>query len=268
MSVPEPRPIRRHLRATVGVAAAASAVGLTAYAAIGGSALAGSTAPDRQVEVTLTFAPITAFTLPPVVTLLPPLTIGTVPFTIPPFTVVTLLPPLTLPPFTVAPPPTDATTTVPPTDPPTTPATTSATTPAPTAAPTPAPTDDATESSPASSETAVVPPHLEITAASVDCAGVLHVEYFTEAEPEPAESTSHLIVVNPLSNPAAIAAQELTDRPTNGQFVLDLQAPAAEGYRVVVVGDFEPDNVDGVLLVDEAEALLGGDCLTSTTETG
>ena len=61
---------------------------------------------------------------------------------------------------------------------------------------------------------------------------------------------------SPASNPAAVTSQRLLQRPVNGTFTVDLQSPAAEAYRVFVVADFEPANLDGVVLVDEADAPL------------
>ena len=43
-----------------------------------------------------------------------------------------------------------------------------------------------------------------------------------------------------------------------------VQSPAAEAYRVFVVADFEPANVEGVVLVDEADAPAPVDCPVPT----
>ena len=43
---------------------------------------------------------------------------------------------------------------------------------------------------------------------------------------------------------------------------VDLQVPATEAYRVFVVADFEPANLEGVALVDEADAPAPTDCPT------
>ena len=55
-------------------------------------------------------------------------------------------------------------------------------------------------------------------------------------------------------------SQRLIGREVDGTFELDLQAPAAEGYHVFVVADFEPASVDGVILVDEADAPAPTNC--------
>jgi hypothetical protein len=165
---------------------------------------------------------------------------------------------LTIPPVTLVTIPTssstDATTTLPTT---TTPATSAVTTEPASSAPVPggSPGGDA------------IPPHLEITTAVVDCSGLLHLEYFTEANPEPAPATDHVIVLSALTNPALVSARRLVEQHTNGTFGHDLQAPSVDSYRVVVVADFEPDNLDGVILVDEAEAVLPVDCPAPSTTT-
>ena len=78
-----------------------------------------------------------------------------------------------------------------------------------------------------------------------------------------------MIILSALTNPASVSARQLVEQHTNGTFGHDLQAPSVDSYRVVVVADFEPDNLDGVILVDEAEAVLPVDCpAPSTTTTG
>jgi hypothetical protein len=75
-----------------------------------------------------------------------------------------------------------------------------------------------------------------------------------------APENEHVLMVSPASNPAAVASHRLLKRPVNGTFTVDLQSPAAEAYRVFVVADFEPANLDGVALVDEADTPAPTDC--------
>jgi hypothetical protein len=105
-------------------------------------------------------------------------------------------------------------------------------------------------------------PYLEITAATVDCQGMLHVSYETGANPQLAPENEHVVMFSPASNPAAVMSQRLVGRAVNGTFTVDLQAPAIEAYRVFLVADFEPANLDGVALVDEADAPAPTDCPT------
>jgi hypothetical protein len=105
-----------------------------------------------------------------------------------------------------------------------------------------------------------VAPFVHVTSATVDCAGMVHVTYETGATPALAPENEHLVMFSPASNPAAVTSQRLFDRPVNGVFTVDLQSPAAEAYRVFVVADFEPSNLEGVVLVDEADAAAPVDC--------
>ena len=99
-----------------------------------------------------------------------------------------------------------------------------------------------------------------MTSATVDCAGMVHVTYETGATPALAPENEHVVMFSPASNPAAVTSQRLFQRPVNGVFTVDLQSPAAEAYRVFVVADFEPSNLEGVVLVDEADAAAPVDC--------
>ena len=107
-------------------------------------------------------------------------------------------------------------------------------------------------------------PFVRITSATIDCAGMVHVTYETGATPGLAPENEHVVMFSPASNPAAVTSQRLFQRPVNGTFTVDLQSPAAEAYRVFVVADFEPANVDGVVLVDEADAAAPVDCPAPT----
>jgi hypothetical protein len=49
-------------------------------------------------------------------------------------------------------------------------------------------------------------------------------------------------------------------RPVNGVFTVDMQSPKAEAYRVFVLADFEPANLEGIALVDEADVAAPVDC--------
>jgi hypothetical protein len=105
-----------------------------------------------------------------------------------------------------------------------------------------------------------IAPFVRITSATVDCAGMVHVSYDTGATPGLAPENEHVVMVSPASNPASVTSHRLFHRPVNATFTVDLQSPAAEAYRVFVVADFEPANVDGVVLVDEADAAAPVDC--------
>ena len=103
-------------------------------------------------------------------------------------------------------------------------------------------------------------PFVEITSATVDCAGMVHVTYETGATPALAPENEHVVMFSPASNPAAVTSHRLFQRPVNGTFTVALQSPAAEAYRVFVVADFEPANLEGVVLVDESDAPAPVDC--------
>jgi hypothetical protein len=105
-----------------------------------------------------------------------------------------------------------------------------------------------------------IAPFVHVTSATVDCAGMVHVTYETGATPALAPENEHVVMFSPASNPAAVTSQRLFQRPVNGVFTVDLQSPAAEAYRVFVVADFEPSNLEGVVLVDEADAAAPVDC--------
>src|SRR5262245_35178752 len=165
-----------------------------------------------------------------------------------PIVTIPLLPPDAPPPPDDPPPPPE-----PPRDPATTPPTGNASTPPP-----PPPTQE--QQQPTPPESAQVAPFVEITSAAIDCTGMLHVTYDTGATPELAPQNEHVVMFSPASNPAAVMSQRLLGRAVNGTFTVDLQAPALEAYRVFVVADFEPANLDGVALVDEADAPAPTDC--------
>jgi len=105
-----------------------------------------------------------------------------------------------------------------------------------------------------------VAPFVRVTAASVECDGSVRITYETGAAPELAPLADHVVMISPASNPAAVMSQRLIGREVDGTFELDLQAPAAEGYHVFVVADFEPASVDGVILVAEADAPAPTNC--------
>ena len=93
---------------------------------------------------------------------------------------------------------------------------------------------------------------------------MVHVTYDTGATPELAPENEHVVMFSPASNPGRRhVPAPLPVGPVNGTFTVDLQSPAAEAYRVFVVADFEPANVDGVALVDEADAPAPTDCPTA-----
>jgi hypothetical protein len=168
----------------------------------------------------------------------------------------TLAPDDTTAPDDTAPPVDTAPDTPAPTDPPA-PTTTST----PTAAPAPSPAPETSDSAPAGD----VAPFLVITSATVDCSAVLHVTFETGALPELAPDAEHVVMFSPASNPTVVTAQRLIQRPQNGVFTMDIQSPLAEQYRIIVTADFEPANLEGVLLVDEADAAAPTDCPVPTS---
>lgn len=101
---------------------------------------------------------------------------------------------------------------------------------------------------------------MQITSATVDCAGMVHLTYETGANPDLAESTEHVVMFSPASDPTAVTARRLASRPTDGVFTVDLQAPIPEAYRVFVVADFAPADPDNALLADDADAPAPADC--------
>ena len=101
-------------------------------------------------------------------------------------------------------------------------------------------------------------PFVHITAATVDCLGMVNVTYETGATPALAPENEHVVMFSPASNPAAVTSHRLLHRPVNGTFNVAMQAPTSEAYRVFVVSDFEPANLEGVVLVDEFDAQV--DC--------
>ena len=112
-----------------------------------------------------------------------------------------------------------------------------------------------------------VAPFLQITSATVDCAGVLHVTYETGAVPEPAPDGEHVVMFSPTSDPTAVVAHRIAPRPINSVFTVDMQSAAPGAYRVYVVADFEPATLEGILLVDEADAPAPIDCPAAPTTT-
>ncbi len=123
-----------------------------------------------------------------------------------------------------------------------------------------APTTEPAPEAPTNAPSGDVAPFLEITSATVDCAAVLHVTFETGASPELAPDAEHVVSFSPASNPNAVMSQRLIHRPQNGVFTLDIQAPTAEQYRIIVTADFEPANLEGVLEVDEADAAAPTEC--------
>jgi hypothetical protein len=106
-------------------------------------------------------------------------------------------------------------------------------------------------------------PYVEITSATVDCNGMVQLSYETGANPQPAAENEHLVMISPASNPAAMSSHRLLQRPVNGTFNVAVQAPTVEAYRVFVVADFEPANLEGVALLDEADATVAAECPAS-----
>lgn len=259
MTNAQPTPTRRHpVRTTVAAATAIGSAGLAAFLALGGSAQAHDTLPGRadapgitagpsflsdltvSTGISATFAPFTLPTIPPLTLLtIPPFTLLTVPTTTATDTLETTTTVLT---------PTTTTTTS--TD--TMPTTVLATTPGPVAGPGVTTGDQ-------------IPPFLEITSASVDCTGGLHVSYETGGNPEPAPTVNHILLTNPLSNPTGFTVQETQGQPVTGTFIVALQAPTPEPYRVFVTADFLPDDPNAMVLADQADALLDPGCPSAPT---
>lgn len=112
-----------------------------------------------------------------------------------------------------------------------------------------------------------IAPFLVITSATVDCAGVVHVTYETGALPEPAPEGEHVVMFSPATDPTSVVAHRIAPRPINSIFTVDMQSAAVGAYRIYVVADFEPATLDGVLLVDEADATAPVDCPAAPTTT-
>ena len=105
-----------------------------------------------------------------------------------------------------------------------------------------------------------VAPFVTITASTIDCTGLVHLTYDTGADPAPAPDAEHVVMVSPVSDPSAVTSYRLVDRAVTGTFTVDLQGSAAVPYLVLVVADFEPDNANGIVLVDEAVTVVPADC--------
>ena len=101
---------------------------------------------------------------------------------------------------------------------------------------------------------------LQIRSAVVTCDGRIQIAYDTIANPDSGIPANHLVVLNPVSNPAAFLTQELTGRPANGAFVFEALGSAGETYRAFVVALFEPAVVEGAKLIDQADVLPATDC--------
>ncbi len=247
--VPTSTSRRRRITSAIALSGALGTIGAVTLGSIGGSAQARDDAPALEPGITV------GTVVPPTLVTVPPLTIVTVPptlITVPPLTIVTI------PPLTIATTTTEETTTT---------TTTAQTTTTTTEPPSTAPATEAPETSPQSPSGDTTPPFLVIHSASVDCAGVIHVDYETGGLPEPAPTANHLIVTNPLSNPTAFAVQETTGQPVNRVFDVSLQAPTAESYRLFVTADFLPDDPDDLVLADQVDAMLDPGCPPPTTTT-
>ena len=101
---------------------------------------------------------------------------------------------------------------------------------------------------------------LQIRSAVVTCDGRVQIAYDTIANPDSGIAANHLVVLNPVSNPATFLTQELTGRPANGAFVFEALGAAGETYRAFVVALFEPAVVEGAKLIDQADVLPATDC--------
>lgn len=257
MPVAMPTP-RRVVSIVAGACIALGSIGAVAVVSLNGAAQADHPSRARpDGPSTFVLSPFTTintggpFVTGPILTLVPPV------FTLPPFATF-----LTLPPFATA-------VTIPgsSTEPSTATVTTGSATTEPVATE-PAATDAGETTAPGADSAEAIAPRLEVLSARVGCDGVLRIEYETAAVPEPAPAVDHIVVVSPLSNLASFAVQEIADQATNGQFAIDLQATVPEPYRVFVIADFEPDNPDGVVLADEADAVVDIGCPAPTTTTG
>ena len=239
MSIPTIESTRSRLRARVAVVSVGiAAAGVISTLALTASAQAG---PNDRPAITVgppsptlgTSPPFTFVTVGP--TFGPPSpTFGTIPG----FTLVTVFPPGS----------TAASTTIA--------ATTS------TASTAPATTGPAGETDPSDTSPGALPEGytLDITASQINCDGTIHVEYATTATPEPPTAADHLVVFNPTSNPADFHVVETFGNAPNGSFTFEQLGSVDDTYRVFVIALFEPTNLEGLKLVDQADVLFAPDC--------
>lgn len=230
----------RRLRTTI----AAASVAIAATGVIGVLALTGSAQAGTNDRPAITVGPPS-----PTLGTSPPFTFITVgpTFGPPSPTFGTIGPPLTL--ITIFPPGSTAvttTTTATPTTATTSPATTG-----------PVVATNSSDTSPGA------PPEgytLDIGAAQINCDGTIHVEFATTATPEPPNPADHLVVFNPTSNPLDFHVVETVGNAPNGAFVFEQIGSVDDTYRVFVIALFEPTNLEGPKLVDQADVLLSPDC--------
>jgi hypothetical protein len=101
---------------------------------------------------------------------------------------------------------------------------------------------------------------LRINAAAVTCDGVIQISYDTSANPDTGVLANHLVVINPVSNPASFATQEVIGQPANGTFVFESPGNAGETYRAFVIALFDPAVVTGAKLIEQVDVLSAASC--------
>jgi hypothetical protein len=101
---------------------------------------------------------------------------------------------------------------------------------------------------------------LRINAATVRCEGVIEIGYDTTATPDTGLLANHLVIVNPVSNPASFATQEVIGQPANGTFVFETPGNAGETYRAFVIALFDPTVATGAKLIEQVDVLPAADC--------
>jgi hypothetical protein len=101
---------------------------------------------------------------------------------------------------------------------------------------------------------------VDIALAQVECDGTIHVEFATVASPDPGWPADHVVMFNPVDNPAELHAFESSGNPANGAFTFEQPGTATGTYRVLVVGLFDPEITEGVKAIDEAETVPAPAC--------
>ncbi len=101
---------------------------------------------------------------------------------------------------------------------------------------------------------------LRVNTATVRCEGVIEISYDTAANPDTGLPANHLVIVNPVSNPASFATQEVIGQPANGAFVFEAPGNAGETYRAFVIALFDPAVATGAKLIEQVDVLPAAGC--------
>ena len=118
----------------------------------------------------------------------------------------------------------------------------------------------ATDGSDANAPGAPAQYSVTVTRAEAGCDGTLRVEYDTVAIPEPPLPANHLVVFNPVANPADFQVVEMTGNPANGSFTFEQPGQFVGPYRLFVVAAFDPVNPAGPLAIDQVDMLPAPGC--------